>query len=145
MQCCPDCLGEANATLATLDLLRFIYIRAKSKGKLRCFWPITLFPICVFILQPRQEPQRFKKKSPAMSWGGLSKKSNVNILKEWSINQTSHMPMHQTIHPLIDGEVYTDSKSANRIDISQFVPDLLNLYCFQGNPLNMWGGGGGGF
>ena len=49
--------------------------------------------------------------------------------------------MHQTIHPLIGGEVYTDSKSTNRIDLSRFVQDLLNLYCFQGSPPWQLGGG----
>ena len=49
--------------------------------------------------------------------------------------------MHQTIHPLIGGEVYTDSKSTNTIDLSQFVQDLLNLYCFQGSPPWQLGGG----
>ena len=53
--------------------------------------------------------------------------------------------MHQTIHPLIGGEVHNDSKSANRIDLSQFVKDLLNLYCFQVvPPLQVGGGVGGG-
>ena len=50
--------------------------------------------------------------------------------------------MHQTIHPLIGGEVYIDSKSANRIDLSRFVQYLLNLYCFQGGPPFAGGGGG---
>ena len=43
--------------------------------------------------------------SPVKGWGGLSKKSNVNISKEWPIHQPTHTPTHQTIHPLIGGGV----------------------------------------
>ena len=45
------------------------------------------------------------KNSPVKGWGGLSKKSNVNISKEWAIHQPTHTPTHQTIHPLIGGGV----------------------------------------
>ena len=41
------------------------------------------------------------KNSPVTGWGGLSKKSNVNISKEWPTHQPTHTPTHQTIHPLI--------------------------------------------
>ena len=43
--------------------------------------------------------------SPVMGWGGLSKKSNVNISKEWPIHQPTYSSTHQTIHPLIGGGV----------------------------------------
>ena len=36
-----------------------------------------------------------KKNSPVTGWGGLSKKSNVNISKEWAI----HQPTHHTYPP----------------------------------------------
>ena len=52
----------------------------------------------------------------------------------------THQHTHQTIHPPMGGEVSTDFKSSNRIEISQLVQVLLNFDWFRGSPL---GGGGG--
>ena len=51
----------------------------------------------------------------------------------------THPPTHQTIHPPLGGEVSTDFKSSNRIEISWLVQVLLNFDWFWGSPL---GGGG---
>ena len=50
--------------------------------------------------------------------------------------------MHQTTHQLIGGEVYTDSKSANRIDLSRFVQDLIEFILLSGGPPLQKGEGG---
>ena len=51
-----------------------------------------------------------------------------------------HPPTHQTIHPSMGGEVSTDFKSSNRIEISQLVQVLLNFEWFRGSPLGVGGG-----
>ena len=56
-------------------------------------------------------------------------------------------PTHQTIHPLIGGEFFTDFKSSNRIEISWLVQALSNFYWFWGcTPMgdHRWVDGGGG-
>ena len=55
------------------------------------------------------------------------------------INPPIYLPTHQTIHPPIGGEVSTDVKSINRIEISQFIQDESNFYYLGSPPL---GGGG---
>ena len=52
-------------------------------------------------------------------------------------HQPTH-PTHQTIHPPMGGEVSTDFKSSNGIEISRLVQVLLNFDWFRGSPL---GGG----
>ena len=42
-------------------------------------------------------------------------------------------PTHQTIHPSICGEFFTNFKSLNRIEISWLVQVLSNFYWFQGS------------
>ena len=55
----------------------------------------------------------------------------------------THPPTHQTIHPPMGGEVSTDFKSSNRIEISQLVQVLLNFEWFRGSPLGVGGWGWG--
>ena len=69
----------------------------------------------------------------------------VNIFKFLVIwpepsHQPTHPPTHEIIHPPMGGEVSTDFKSSNRIEISRLVQVLLNFDWFWGSPL---GGGGG--
>ena len=58
-------------------------------------------------------------------------------------------PNHQTIHPPMGGEFFTDFKSSNGIEISWLVQALSNFYWFWGS--TPWGGGrwvhggGGGY
>ena len=54
-------------------------------------------------------------------------------------HQPTHPPTNQIIHPPMGGEVSTDFKSSNRIEISRFVQVLLNFKWFRGSPP---GGGG---
>ena len=61
---------------------------------------------------------------------------------------STHPPTHQIIHPPMGGEVSTDFKSSNRIEISWLVQVLLNFEWFRGSPLGVGGwvdgvGGGG--
>ena len=58
-------------------------------------------------------------------------------------NPPIHPPTHQKKHPPMGGEFSTDSKSSNRIEISQFVQVLLRFYWFGGVP--PWGVGGWGW
>ena len=53
-----------------------------------------------------------------------------------SINPAIHPPNYT---PPIGGEVSTDFKSSNRIEISQLVQILLNFYWFWGPPSRGWG------
>ena len=57
---------------------------------------------------------------------------------------STHPPTHQTIHPSLGGEVSTDFKSSNRIEISWLVQVLLNFDWFWGSPPWGWVDGGGG-
>ena len=57
-------------------------------------------------------------------------------------NPPIHPPTHQKQHPPIGGEFFTDSKSSNGIEISQFVQVLSRFYWFGGYP--PWGVGGWG-
>ena len=57
-------------------------------------------------------------------------------------HQPTHPSTHQTIHPPMGGEVFTDFKSSNGIEISRLVQVLLNFDWFQGSPPR--GGGVGG-
>ena len=50
-------------------------------------------------------------------------------------------PTHQTVHPPMGGEVSTDFKSSNGIEISRLVQVLLNFDWFRGSPLGVGGGG----
>ena len=50
------------------------------------------------------------------------------------MNPPNHPPTHQTIHPPMGGEVSTDFKSSNRIEISRLVQVLLNFDWFWGSP-----------
>ena len=59
------------------------------------------------------------------------------------IRPTIHPPTHQTKHPPMGGEVSTNFKSANRIEISSFVQVLLWFNWFWGYPHGGWVGGGG--
>ena len=52
-------------------------------------------------------------------------------------NPPIHPPTHQKKHPPMGGEFSTDSKSFNRIEISQFVQVLSCFYWFGGYP--SWG------
>ena len=54
---------------------------------------------------------------------------------------STHPPTHQTIHPPMGGEVSTDFKSSNGIEISWLVEVLLNFDWFWGSPPGGWGGG----
>ena len=61
---------------------------------------------------------------------------------------STHPPTHQTIHPPMGGEFFTDFKSSNRIEISWLVQVLWNFLLILGVPLG--GGrwvdkGGGGY
>ena len=58
-----------------------------------------------------------------------------------STHPPTHPPTHQTIHPPMGGEVYTDFKSSNGIEISRLVEVLLNFDWFRGSPPGGWGGG----
>ena len=58
-------------------------------------------------------------------------------------NQTTHPPTHEIIHPPMGGEVSTDFKSSNGIEISWLVQVLLNFDWFHRSPLG--GGGMGGW
>ena len=58
---------------------------------------------------------------------------------------STHPPTHLTIHPPMGGEVFTDFKSSNRIEISWLVQVLLNFYWFRGSPLGGEGVGGCGW
>ena len=55
-------------------------------------------------------------------------------------HQPTHPPTHQTIHPSMGGEVSTDFKSSNKIEISWLVQVLLNFDWFWGSL--PWGVGG---
>ena len=57
-------------------------------------------------------------------------------------NPPIHPPTHQKKHPPMGGELSTDSKSSNIIEISWFVQVLSRFYWFRGVP--PWGVGGGG-
>ena len=64
------------------------------------------------------------------------------------MNPPTHPPTHQTIHPPMDGEVSTDFKSSNGIEISRLVEVLLNFDWFWGSPhwgVGRWVDGGGGW
>ena len=50
----------------------------------------------------------------------------------------TNLPTHKTKHPTMGGEVSKDSKSSNRIEISQFVQVLLCFYWFRGTPRGFW-------
>ena len=52
----------------------------------------------------------------------------------------SHPTTHQTIHPPMGGEFFTDFKSSKGIEISWLVQALSNFYWFWGS--TPWGGGG---
>ena len=61
-------------------------------------------------------------------------------------HQPTHPPTHKTIHPPMGGEVSTDFKSSNGIQISQLVEVLLNFDWFRGSPpgggeVSGWGWG----
>ena len=56
------------------------------------------------------------------------------------IHPPTHPPTHQTKHPPMSGEVSTDFKSLNEIELSWFVQFLLNFYWF-GVPPGEWVGG----
>ena len=60
-------------------------------------------------------------------------------------HQPTHPPTHQTIHPPMGGEVFTNFKSSNGIEISQLVQVLLNFDWFQGSPPGGWGVDGCGW
>ena len=57
-----------------------------------------------------------------------------------TINPPTHPPTHQTIHPPMGGEVSTDFKSSNGIEISRLVQVLLNFNWLQGSPQGVGGG-----
>ena len=64
----------------------------------------------------------------------------------WS-HPSTHPPTHQTIHPPMGGEVSTDFKSSNGIEISRLVQVLLNFDLIPGVPPTggrgwVYGGGG---
>ena len=61
---------------------------------------------------------------------------------------STHAPTHEIIHPPMGGEVSTDFKSSNRIEISRLVQELLNFDWFRGSPtlgVGGWVDGGGGW
>ena len=61
------------------------------------------------------------------------------------INPPTQPPTHQTIHPPMGGEVFTDFKSSNGIEISRLVQLLLHFDWFWGSPPGGWGVGGWGW
>ena len=71
---------------------------------------------------------------------------SVNIFKIFSVLTWPHPwthpsiqpPTHQTIHPPMGGEFFTDFKSLNGIEISWLVQVLLNFYWFWGSPMRGW-------
>ena len=71
---------------------------------------------------------------------------SVNNFKIFSVftwpHPLTHPPTHQIIHPPMGGEVSTDFKSSNGIEISWLVQVLLNFDWFRGSP--PWGMGGVG-
>ena len=61
------------------------------------------------------------------------------------INPPTHPPTDQTMHPPIGGEVSTEFKSLNRIELSSLVQVLLHIYQFGCPPLEVgWVGVHGG-
>ena len=60
-------------------------------------------------------------------------------------NPPIHPPTHQKKHSPMSGEFFTDSKSSNRIELSQFVQFLLNFYWFGGGGRPLKGGCVGGW
>ena len=71
---------------------------------------------------------------------------SVNIFKIFSVltwsQPSTHPHTHQTIHPPMGGEFFTDFKSSNGIEISWLVQVLSNFYWFLGSPLEEWWMGG---
>ena len=77
--------------------------------------------------------------TPTHGWGILHRcwifKQNWNILIRSRLTwflviwpDPTHQPTQPPIHPPMDGGASTDVESSNRIEISQFVLNLLNFY-----------------
>ena len=66
------------------------------------------------------------------------------VFLTWN-HPSTHPPTHQTIHPAMGGEVSTDFKSLNRIEISQLVSSAIEFWLILGVPFGGWGVGGCGW